>query len=295
MSSFSNSVKRTKDNAAANEVADIEAIIAGIHNRDTCGIKIIKVFTDRFPELELLDARARKGSSRGTHYDFEICARTIGSTGDGVWKRVEHKGSKKFKPIADDDTPWKAGVQFYNGGCEKYSIAKDYAKVWYTTYIGSEMFKKDFDIEAKTPSFDDWFVKDCKAQSDPKTPFGLELKQKVRAHRGARASLLKEREAVITALGFGDDVLETLKAEVLPITNEVLEQKDYWLTVHGDVSGDFHCAWYPKFTVSAIKEIRVTKKKDIMFEFHCEEDFVFNGILRWGKGAGFSCLRIDLK
>ena len=286
---------RSKDKAAVNEVADIKAIIAGIHTKNSCGLKIVKAFAEKFPELELVDARARKGTSRGTHYDFEICVRAAGSSDEGEWRRVEHKGSKKFKPIANDDTPWKAGVQFHNGGCEKYSSAKMYAKIWYTMYIESETLKKEFGIEAETPSFDDWFAKDCKVQADPKTPFGLELKQKVRARHGARASLLKERTAVIDALEFTEDVLSTMKSEVLPIANEALEQKDYWLTIHGDVDGDFHCAWYPKFTISAIETIHVTKKKDIMFEFCCEGGFVFNGILRWGKGAGFSCLRIDLK
>jgi len=295
MSSFSDPNKRTKDNAASNEVVDIQAIITGIHTKNTCGLKIIKAFSDKFPDLELVDARARNGTSRGTHYDFEICVRIVGLTDEGVWKGVEHKGSKKFKPVADDDTPWKAGVQFHNGGCEKYSIAKEYAKLWYSTYIQSGVLKDEFDIHAETPSFEEWFAKDCKTQADPKTPFGLELKRNVRAQRGARSSLLKERAAVIAALELSNDVLETMKAEVLPIANEALEQKDYWLTIHGDVDSDFHCAWYPKFTISEIEEIRVTKKKDIKFVFHCKGGFLFNGILRWGKGAGFSCLRIDLK
>jgi hypothetical protein len=35
--------------------------------------------------------------------------------------------------------------------------------------------------------------------------------------------------------------------------------------------------------------------KDVNFVFECDDGFKFGGILRWGKGAGFSNLRIDLK
>ena len=284
---------RNKENAAVNEAADIEAIILAIHTKTECGLQIIKAFSKKFPDTELLDARKREGTSRGTHYDFEILVSIDGA--EAEWKRAEHKGSKKYHPIQPDETPWKAGVQFHNGGCEKYSLAQKYARLWYETYIASNTLKTEFEIEAETPSFDEWFAKDCKVQSDPKTPFGLELKKKVRARRGPKASLLKERSAVISALEITDDDLETLKAEVLPIANEALEQKEYWLTIRGDLAGKFACAWNPKFTISAIETIRVTKKKDIKFEFRCAENFVFHAILRWGKGAGFSCLRIDLK
>ena len=57
----------------------------------------------------------------------------------------------------------------------------------------------------------------------------------------------------------------------------------------------FNVSWYPKFIINDIISINVIKKKDIEFEFKCSDNVSFNGILRWGKGAGFSCLRIDFK
>ena len=45
-----------------------------------------------------------------------------------------------------------------------------------------------------------------------------------------------------------------------------------------------------------VKTVTVKKtNKDIWFIFQDEEGSSFKGILRWGKGAGFSCLRVDLK
>jgi len=279
---------RSKDTAAADEDLDIRNIIASINAKDATGMKIIDSFKQKF-DLDVLGARERQGASRSTHYDFEI---NVG----GNWKRVEHKGSQQYRPIGDAETPWKAGVQFHNGGCEKYSIAKKYAEDWYNMYIKSNKLKEEFGLTVPTPSFEDWFNKDCKVQGDPKTSFGDQLKKKVRAERGPRTSLLEKRAAVLAGLDFTDAVKTTLIQEVLPIANHALEQKDYWLTIHGNItSGNFYCAWYPNFTISGIQDVIVKKNLDIEFEFRCAEDFKFNGILRWGKGAGFSCLRIDLK
>ena len=81
----------------------------------------------------------------------------------------------------------------------------------------------------------------------------------------------------------------------MPIANHVLEQKDYWLAVFGDLEGRFNAVWYPKFTINAIDSVLVSKTKDIVMAFRGNDGFEFAGILRWGKGAGLSNLRLDLK
>ena len=279
--------ERTKGNAAANEALDIAEIIRAIHERSPNGLKIITSFKDKF-NLEITDARARKGPSRGTHYDFEILV-------NGEWKHVEHKGSKDLCTIKPEDKPWVAGVQFANMGCEKWSLAKKFAHIWYDLYIGSGEFKKEWNLTAPIPTFDEWFQDDCKVQGDPKTLFGSELKKKVRAQRGARSSLLEKRAAVLSSLECDATDIETLKKEVLSIANLVLLEKDYWLVIRGDVKGEFNVAWYPKFTIENINEVVITKNLDLEIEFCCNNGFRFNGLLRWGKGAGFSNLRLDLK
>ena len=277
---------RTKETAAANEAKDILHIITSINTKNTVGQRIIDGFLHTFG-LEILKARERQGSSRGTHYDFDIEVRT--PEGD-VWKHVEHKGSKTYRQIKAEEKPWTAGVQFHNGGSEKYTIAKEYARLHYATHM--ESLKTTFNIQANIPSFEEWFKQDCCVQDDPRTSFGRELKQRVRAQRNS--SLLAEREPVVRSLKFDEEDKKILIAEVLPIANHALEQKDYWLTICGDIENDFNFAWSPKFTIGAIEDIVIHRKKDIIFDFKCS-DFTFSGILRWGKGAGFSCLRMDLK
>ena len=287
---------RTKKTAAANEDLDIKAIINGVKNNNSCGPKIMLEFIEQFPGKQIIDARPRTGPSRGTHYDFDIKIRDIGSSAEGEWKHVEHKGSKIYASIKDTDKPWKAGVQFHNGGAEKYSLARKYAKAWYDMYIASGTFKSEWSISAPIPTYTEWFDKDCKTQSDPKTAFGKELKQKVRAKRGPNSSLLDERTAFNKAFIITDDDINTLMKEALPITNQALEQKDYWLVIQGNLEGEFHCKWYPKFTIKSIDKIIIKPiVNDIKMEFQCSDGFVFNPMLRWGSGAGFSNLRLDLK
>ena len=277
---------RTKSNAAYNEAKDIAYIIHSINNKESAGIKIIESFKHKFG-LEISEARERKGSSRSVHYDFDVHVDGVG------WKHIEHKGSKKFTPIHQDDLPWKSGVQFHNGGCEKYSITLDYAKLWYTIHISSGSLKKIWNIEAPIPTFEE-FWKDCRSQGDPLSEFQKELKRKVRS-KHPKKSLLEERRPVIEQLVWDDKTIEILKNEVSTIANDILNEKDYWLTIHGDLTTNFHVAWYPKYTITNILQIDIIRKKDITFLLKFEGGLSFNPILRWGKGSGFSCLRLDLK
>jgi hypothetical protein len=278
---------RTRNIAAANEVEDIKAIITAINAQNCVGKQITDGFKNKFG-IDISAARQRKGSNRGTHYDFEIEV-------NQEWKKVEHKGGQSYRLPNPDDAPWKAGVQFHNGGCEKYSLARKYARTWYNKYIESGSFKDEFGISVAIPTFDEWFAKDCRTQADPKSAFGKELKSKVRAARGPKASLLDKRAAVIEELEITEEDKRTLITEVLPIANHVLDQKDYWLSIHGDIRGDFHAVWYPQFRIESINSVTIEKKLDIWMTFECQNNFTFNSILRWGKGAGFSCLRLDLR
>lgn len=283
---------RSKETAGVNETEDILFIIDAIHKKSISGMKFIDAFNKKFGDT-LLDARVRTGSNRGTHYDFDILVRF--TDGSEKWKHVEHKGAKGGV-IKDGEKPWLAGVQFHNGGCDKYTIARNYAKIHYDKHVASGDLSRSWNLSSPIPSFTDWWKNDCCRQDDPRTPFGIELKAAVRKVRGPKGSLLPERKPVIEALPIDAQVQAQLIKEVLPIANSVLEQKDYWLTIRGSLnSEEFNLAWNPKFTIGAINSVNIIKKDDVWFEFNCTDEFKFKAILRWGKGAGFSCLRIDLR
>jgi hypothetical protein len=281
---------RTRDTAGAQEAVDIAEIVEGIRTRTGCGPKIMAAFSEQFG-VEILDARPRQRGNRGTHYDFEVLV----GPAPGVWRRVEHKGSAACVPVSPTDTPWAAGVQFYNGGCEKYTIALKFARAWYDVHVGSGSLKAAWGITAEIPPFEKWYTEDAKRQGDPRTAFGRELKACVRAARGVKGSLRDERAPVVAAFEITEEDLRVLGEEAIPILNEALDQKDYWLTIHGDPTGEFHCRWWPPFRLVTPTSITVRKELDIWFDFVCEGGISVSLLLRWGKGAGFSNLRIDAR
>lgn len=288
--------ERNRNNAGANETQDIHNIVHALHTKTSAGDKLMKEFQERFG-LEILDARERMGN-RGVHYDFQILVKKkVYNLREKAWhtreewKTVEHKGSQTTSPIPADQTPWAAGVQFHNGGCEKYAIGRLYARCWYNTLIASSQLKTRWNLTAPIPTFEEWFHKDAKRQSDPSTEFGLELKQKVRSSGGSLGDL---RQVVHAVFNPTEDDLNLFKCEVLVVLNNCLREKDYWLTIHGDILGNFHCAWYPQFLITELSSVTMRKEKDIWFDFECPET-KFSSILRWGKGCGFSNLRIDAR
>jgi hypothetical protein len=87
-----------------------------------------------------------------------------------------------------------------------------------------------------------------------------------------------------------------LKEDILPIVKESLADKHYWLQINGDLdSGEFHCAWSKQLYVNEIKKVEIVKQSDIWINVECDNDFKFRGILRFGKGIGFSNIRIDFR
>ena len=271
------------------EARNISIIVKSLNDPiSAIGKKIKDKFCETFGK-QITEARVRDGQNLKTHNDFQIMV-----FGETSWNTVEHKGSKQYTPIPESNTVCKSGVQFHNGLCDKYTIPNKYARVWYNKWIASGTLAKEFDIKASIPTFDEWYAKDCNSL-DPKTPFGIEQKTKVRAVKGDKSSLLKERLPVNEAFDITEDEQSLLKAEVLAIANDALEQKDYWLEIHGNLEADFHLRWFPKFTLKDIAEVTVLKHDDIKVEFKCADDFIFHSYLRWGKGAGFSNLRFDLR
>jgi len=280
--------KRTKAKAGEQETRDIAAIVAAIHDRTEKGLRLIDAFRTATGGQEILDARARTGGNRSTHYDFEILV------GD-VWRKVEHKGSAACVPVNPADTPWAAGVQFHNGGCEKYAIARAYTRAWYDLYVGSGRLVAEWGLKSAIPSYEEWYAKDAKSQGNPRTAFGRELKAAVRAVRGERGSLLELREEVNAAFTPTEEELRAFGEEALVELRAALEQKEFWLTVHGDPAGEFYCHWWPQFTLGEVESVTPRREKDLFFDIVCVGGMRFSCLLRWGKGAGFSNVRMDAR
>jgi hypothetical protein len=290
--------KRTRDNAKMNEDKDIQFILRVLNDpSNTIGTQLKKAFFTKFGKNILAarqsDPEGIKGAGgRKVHYDFQI------QTEDG-WHNIEHKGSQKYTPIDSSLPPWTGGVQFYNGGMEKYRFAQKYGQAWYTMYVGSGLLKEKYKLKAAIPTLDEWMKKDAKAQGDPRTEFGKELKKKYRElHDNKKVSLTAERDEFVKKFyeECNEQDIQFLKEDILPIVKESLSQKHYWLQIAGSLeTGKFHCAWSKQLEINTIKNIKIELRSDIWIVVDCENNFSFEAILRFGKGSGFSNIRLDLR
>jgi hypothetical protein len=290
--------KRTRDNAKQNEDKDIDRILQELNDPSSVsGTKMKDCFFNMFGKhifaARRSDPKEQKGAGgRKVHYDFQI------KTEDG-WRKIEHKGSQKYAPIDPSKPPWTGGVQFYNGGMEKYQFARKYAEEWYKMYIGSGLLKETYKITADIPSLEEWITKDAKTQGDPRTPFGKELKTKYRAlHDNKKVSLTAERDTFVKEFykQCNENDVKCLRDDILPILKDSLAQKHYWLQIAGDLEkGTFYCAWSKQLEINSIKNIKIELRSDIWLVVECENNFSFEAILRFGKGSGFSNIRLDLR
>jgi hypothetical protein len=302
---------RSKFLTKVNEDRDIECLLTLLS--DERGKEMRQRFYDAFPGKEIVGARrceplggieekggkkekGGKAGSRSAHYDFQVEVADK-ATGLTKWLHVEHKGSSVYKPIDEALPPWTGGVQFFNGGLEKYRLCRNYAEQWYERFIGSGFLVKEYGLDGvPVPTLDEWMMRDAKVQGDPKTAFGLSLKRAVRA--SGKESLRDLRDAFVpdfvASLTERDEV--EFMEDVFPVLQASLAQKDVWLQVAGDVhKGLFHCRWSPALSVSSVTGVRFSGKKDVVGELVTDCAWPIRFILRWGKGAGFSNLRLDLK
>ena len=80
-----------------------------------------------------------------------------------------------------------------------------------------------------------------------------------------------------------------------PDCGKIMNEKDIWLQTTGVPGEKFSYCWYNKIEPKIIKDVILIKKLDIHFTFIFEDNTSFPAIMRWGKGCGFSCFRMDFK
>jgi len=290
---------RTKSNAKANEDKDVDTVIRLLNTPESVKGREMRAAFEALFGLPIISAsrhkmatRAKKqGGGRSTHYDFVV------QLADGTERTVEHKGSCDKKPIDLSLPPWTGGVQFYNGGMEKYRLAQKYAKAWYQKYIASGILSERYGLTSPLPSEEMWIAKDAKVQGKPTTPFGKELKSVYQARDGCgKKSLSAERDEFVEGFQWSEEDVTHLAEDVFPLIQSSFAEKDVWLQIAGSVENeDFYFAWRDPIRIQNVEHITIEKNKDIEFNVVCDGGLVVHGILRWGYGAGFSNLRIDLK
>jgi hypothetical protein len=283
------------------EIIRIKNICHHINTKSNIGLKLKYDYNKQYNQV--IDVVEKAGNNTD-HYDIMI------HHIDNTLRKIEVKSSEKFKPIINDtDKPWFIGVQFLNGPGNKFSITQYYAKLWYDTIICNPNIITKY-TNIPPPSFDIWKEKDAFKCGDPTSDFGLELKknyrlkhphnnlmgQKYTSMNGKFGSPIDYRKMVNDLFVF-DQHKEQLIKEVQIAYNTCMKDKEGWLQTFGDINdcANFNYKWYNQIYSKTILDVKCIKKEDLIFKFICDDGYTFNAILRWGKGTGFSNIRLDLK
>ena len=292
--------KGTKAGNGSDEAVRLKWIYDEINNRTDWGIKFKNDYNGFFKK-EIHDLEVVGG--RKNHYDFLIFHT------DQSKVRCEEKGNKdkNKQKLLDAKKPWKNAVQRLNGNLKKISICKVYAQIWYDNIISNEDINKEIGNTLQIPQLEDWYA-DCTAL-DPKTEWGKENKKNVKEKwkDGTKKISLNGKNGVpIDGRGliiddfkekFSGDLKEQLKQLIQNKLNDVMNEKDIWITTCGQVPNIEYRFWN-KIEPEKVTDIKIKYNKgaDIIFECIVEnEKDNFECYLRWGKGCGFSNLRFDIR
>ena len=263
-----------------------------INSKTPIGLCIIDDYKNKFNKV--IDRVEKKGNNKD-HYDILIYHT------DGTTVRCEEKGTKHYSEIINEDTvPYENSVEFYNGPAINFSIAEKYLKIWYDCNVTNNEIKELYDLP-EIPTFEDYLSGGPNCMIDPTSEYSRALKQNYRGkhplksmngwgHNAIDYRIKPNNEFMIT-----DEEKKVLLKEVQDIYNNVMNQKDVWLQTTGTIDGSFSYKWFDKIEPKQIVDVDLVKKKDIEFLFKLEDNTSFKGIMRWGKGCGFSCFRMDLK
>jgi hypothetical protein len=274
------------------EKTQLESIIYHIQQNTVQGQKIQEEF---FKETNEHIIHIDKTAGRNHHYDLVIY------TNQQHTYKVEYKGSMKYSNINPRDSPWKTGVQFYNGDPKPFTICREYVKEWYNYLFNTFIIINNYNIDYPIPTFGE-YNKDAFRQGKNKLPFMIEFKRQYQ-QRTNMYSMLEERKEFNKEFAIDRQDLNILKGEIESIYKKIMKDKEMWLQIHGDINNSIDVIdikWTKGMVLEGdipdIQTISITTQTpDITFHCNCGDTFGFNVHMRWGYGQGFSNLRIDFK
>lgn len=270
----------------------IKWICMNINNNTDLGLQIKKNYCEKFNKYI---SRVEKKGANNIHFDILIHHE------DGTILRCEEKGSRNYKKnISKNTPPYENSVEFYNGPAQKFSISKNYLKLWYDLVVKDPELKEKYNLP-EPPPFEEWLLGGPYCMVDPKSDYSIKTKENYRdiypkkSMNGHGHDELDYRIKPNNLFNINDEEKSILIKEVQDIYNDIMKQKEVWLQTTGKINDKFSYKWFDKIEPKIIVDVELIKKKDIEFIFKLEDNTSFTGIMRWGKGCGFSCFRMDFK
>lgn len=280
-----------RHSARADESIRIKKIAENMNENTDLGRKMKEVYLSKFGKNV---AKVTLAGSNKDHYDIVVHHE------DGTMVRVEEKHSEKVLDI--NMVPWKYSVQVLNGVGNHYEVGRKYARIYYDTIITKLNWRESLQCEEipEIPSYEEW-VKDAFRCGDPKTPFVKKLKSVCRETHGPKSSFTGQNNTLDVRSMFPDfELSETEITQFLSEINaklqEVMSQKDCFLQTKGNIDNDdFEFVWRERVECPEFTKIQTRREKDIFIDLYNDNGDKFTGILRWGKGCGFTNIRFDVR
>ena len=293
-----NTIKNKKSTAKKDEDIRVQNICDHVNNDTNLGKKIKEAHYKEICNKEI--SYFEKVGGLGDHFDIKI------NYIDKTKKQCEEKGTNKYHENINESTkPWENSVEFYNGPAEKFSISKKYLKIWYDINVNNNEIKTKYNLP-DIPTFENWLNGSPYCMLNPKIEYSKVLKSTFKElYNGDYMCSYKKCNTDIDYRikvkkkfneEFNEEDEKLLIKEVQEIYTEVMNQKECWLQTTGNPqTNKFSFKWYKKIESKKIIKVEIIDNPDILFKFTLEDNTSFNGHMRWGKGCGFSCFRIDLK
>lgn len=278
--------------ARANETIRIKKIIEIMLDKDNIlGKKLCQEYETKFNKQI---TSIKEAGTNTDHYDFIIYH------SDGSFNRVEEKHSEKTLNISS--VPWKYSVQVLNGVGSQFIVGEKYAQQWYNEVIVPTKWNDILNCSEipEIPEYDEW-VKDAFRCGDPVTPFVQKIKSQCREVWGGKTSFTGKNNtpdlrSILSNFTLTDEETKNFIQQINDKLDNALSQKDCFLQTKGDIdSNEFEFAWRDSVTSPNITNINIRLEKDIKIDLINKEKESFTGILRWGKGCGFTNIRFDVR
>ena len=279
--------------ARANETIRIRRLIELMSDKtnNTLGNQLCQEYEKKF-NTEIL--RIEEAGTNRDHYDIIIYHT------DGSFKRVEEKHSEKT--LNTNVAPWRDSVQVLNGVGNQFLVGEKMAKIWYDEVIVPTKWNEILECSdiPEIPEYDEW-IKDAFRCGDPKTEFVKKIKSRCREVWGDKSSFTglnntPDLRSSISDFTLTDEETGVFIKQVKDKLDDVLSQKDCFLQTKGDIdSGSFEFSWRDSVSSPNITSINIRREKDIFIDLIDDKNESFTGILRWGKGCGFTNIRFDVR
>lgn len=286
--------KGTKSGNGNDETQRLKIIADEINSNSEIGRKMKESYKEKFnKDISKVDIKG----SKSDYYDLLII------NTDGTKLKCEEKGTKNYSIIDCNTIPYENSVQFYNGPAKNFSISKKYLQIWYNENVNNAQIKQMYNLP-NIPSFEEWLEGSPYCMVDPTNNYSKMLKKNYREKYGENTSMngwkhdnIDYRAIVNSKFNLSEFDKQILIKETQEIYTNIMNEKEIWLQTTGNPCGLFSFSWYDKIEPKIITDVYLVKKKDVLFKFILDNNIndTFTAIMRWGKGCGFSCFRIDFK